>query len=642
MATELGIKKPNKSSEKRRIRKKRRKVEKLSKGVHPAKKGRDPSLQGEGRNQVEALEDNENITGLSIEYISAPRDFSLEVNQANGTSTIENGVEPEKDVKPDLDPDEEMGSYGGLGLGAGAGVGSVDAEPVVGSANKDFEGEFNRIFDHFVAAESLLGSQVNISSKVEKREGDGEKIDDDSDNDMKDSDDGSDLDEDGISKKKRKLRDRLKIAELKQICSRPEVVEVWDVTATDPKILVFLKAYRNSVPVPRHWSQKRKYLQGKRGIEKPPFKLPDFIEATGISMMRQAYQEKEEAKKLKQKQRDRMQPKLGKMDIDYTILHDAFFKYQTKPSLTRMGDLYYEGKEFEARVKDIKPGVLSVELQKALGMSDGAPPPWLINMQRYGPPPSYPSLKISGLNAPIPPGTSFGYHPGGWGKPPVDEEGKPLYGDVFGQYEIHSDSDIGVDKMSRWGDLDSDAEESSEEEEVDEDASEGQSAMDEDAITTGTESVASGFASSLPSGVETPDMIDLRKVDRKQKQLYTVLEQKQAAVGQTNVMGSDHVYVLPGAENALKEKWPVGPTDKKRLEGLPKMGNADVDITLDPEELEGLDEAAIKSLYEQKLTEARDLNQKDDFSDMVAAKAREQKRKIAARETAKKKETFKF
>ena len=29
-------------------------------------------------------------------------------------------------------------------------------------------------------------------------------------------------------------------------------------------------------------------------------------------------------------------------------------------------------------------------------------------------------------------GCSFGYHAGGWGKPPVDENGKPLYGDVFG------------------------------------------------------------------------------------------------------------------------------------------------------------------------------------------------------------------
>jgi hypothetical protein len=45
----------------------------------------------------------------------------------------------------------------------------------------------------------------------------------------------------------------------------------------------------------------------------------------------------------------------------------------------------------------------------------------VIFSQRYGPPPSYPHLKIPGLNAPIPPGASFGYHPGGWGKPPVDE-----------------------------------------------------------------------------------------------------------------------------------------------------------------------------------------------------------------------------
>jgi len=29
-------------------------------------------------------------------------------------------------------------------------------------------------------------------------------------------------------------------------------------------------------------------------------------------------------------------------------------------------------------------------------------------------------------------GCAFGYHAGGWGKPPVDESGKPLYGDVFG------------------------------------------------------------------------------------------------------------------------------------------------------------------------------------------------------------------
>ena len=62
-------------------------------------------------------------------------------------------------------------------------------------------------------------------------------------------------------------------------------------------------------------------------------------------------QEKEADKKTKQKQRDRMQPKMGKLDIDYQVLHDAFFKFQQKPALSTMGDLYYEGKEFEAKVR---------------------------------------------------------------------------------------------------------------------------------------------------------------------------------------------------------------------------------------------------------------------------------------------------
>ncbi len=79
-----------------------------------------------------------------------------------------------------------------------------------------------------------------------------------------------------------------------------------------------------------------------------------------------------------------------------------------------------------------KPGVLSEELKIALNIPTLAPPPWLINMQRYGPPPSYPQLKIPGLNAPIPEGAQWGFHPGGWGKPPCDEYNRPLYGDVFG------------------------------------------------------------------------------------------------------------------------------------------------------------------------------------------------------------------
>ena len=84
------------------------------------------------------------------------------------------------------------------------------------------------------------------------------------------------------------------------------------------------------------------YLQGKRGVEKPPFDLPEFIKATGIMEMRQALEEKEDSKSLKQKTRERVRPKMGKLTIDYQKLHDAFFRWQTKPRMTIHGDLYYE------------------------------------------------------------------------------------------------------------------------------------------------------------------------------------------------------------------------------------------------------------------------------------------------------------
>lgn len=64
------------------------------------------------------------------------------------------------------------------------------------------------------------------------------------------------------------------------------------------------------------------------------------------------------------------------------------FRWQTKPRMTIHGDLYYEGKEFETRLKEKKPGDLSEELRTALGMPIGPnchkiPPPWLIAQQRF-------------------------------------------------------------------------------------------------------------------------------------------------------------------------------------------------------------------------------------------------------------------
>jgi hypothetical protein len=36
----------------------------------------------------------------------------------------------------------------------------------------------------------------------------------------------------------------------------------------------------------------------------------------------------------------------------------------------------------------------------------------------------------------------WGFHPGGWGKPPLDEYNRPLYGDVFGVLPKVTDTNV--------------------------------------------------------------------------------------------------------------------------------------------------------------------------------------------------------
>ncbi|EDW54090.1 GM18174 [Drosophila sechellia] len=469
------------------------------------------------------------------------------------------------------------------------------------------------------------------------------------DKQLEDEDDDGDDDEERkedkekLSKRKLKKLTRLSVAELKQLVSRPDVVEMHDVTARDPKLLVQLKAYRNTVQVPRHWCFKRKYLQGKRGIEKPPFDLPAFIKKTGIMEMRESLQEREDAKTLKAKMRERVRPKMGKIDIDYQKLHDAFFKWQTKPRMTIHGDLYYEGKEFETRLKEKKPGDLSEELRIALGMPVGPnshkiPPPWLIAQQRYGPPPSYPNLKIPGLNAPIPEGTSFGYHAGGWGKPPVDENGKPLYGDVFGTNLL--DLDNGVDEAdierNQWGELESESEESSEEEEEDgEDLGDQQ---DETGLVTPVEGlVTPSGLTSVPAGMETPENIELRKKkieaemeDNETPVLYQVLPEKRTDRIGASMMGSTHVYDVSGS--GANKQPPVRSTTDR--EGI-------VELALDPSELD-LDNDAMAQRYEQQMREQQNHLQKEDLSDMLAEHVARQKSKRKRQQTDPAKTTKKY
>ncbi|KAJ4410933.1 hypothetical protein N0V82_009123 [Gnomoniopsis sp. IMI 355080] len=455
-----------------------------------------------------------------------------------------------------------------------------------------------------------------------------------------------DEDEDGqpkLSKKKRKKLNKLSIAELKALVRNPEVVEWQDPSSTDPRLLVQIKAQRNVVPVPGHWSLKREYLSSKRGIEKPPFKLPKFISDTGITEMRDAVLEKAAEQTLKQKQRERVSGKTGKLDIDYQKLYDAFFRFQTKPDLTRFGDLYHEGKEWEADYRYFKPGEVSDSLREALGMQPGFPPPWLLQQQRVGPPPSYPLLKIPGLNAPLPPGASWGFGPGQWGKPPVDEYNRPIYGgDIFGvtagvptgQTQAVQSQAVPIDRTV-WGELkppeEDEEEEESEEEEEDED--EDDTEVPGGLQTPGGLETPGGFVSSVPteyngaSGVESSmaGEFDLRKQRRgyeteessgAPRSAYQVIPERQARA--EGFFGSDRVYDLS------KNKPVLGQEDDSRKRKKP----GDIDVALDPEALashDGISKEELKRRYEEGRKEdgvGKQWEYSDDLSDMIAQESR--------------------
>jgi splicing factor 3B subunit 2 len=439
------------------------------------------------------------------------------------------------------------------------------------------------------ALDAVRRFQARATSILQKSESstDNENINADNDQNDEDNDDKNHA----IVLSKRKLREvtRPSVAQLKRQVQRPDLVEAHDITAADPIFLIQLKSIPNTVPVPRHWGRKRKYLQGKRigGQQTHTYQLPKFLVNTGIAELRDTVMESEKEMSAKQKNRARVQVKLGAIDIDYRTLHDAFFKHQTKPNnLTKFGDVYYEGKEFEMKSRSKQIGQpLSKALQMALGMSNAmlVPPPWLINMQRYGPPPSYPNLRIPGLNAPLPDAScQYGYHPNGWGKPPIDIYGRPLYGgnpfDPPGSSASTGTNTIGdpavgdlvtsdgktIAKGSFWGELPTGVvqaavdESSDDDDDDDEDdnmeessVEEGETALDGD--NEGMEStlpppsipISTGPVDLRKSGLDTPLSIAATSSVAPPQQLYRVIEQKQATIDPRAVFASEMVYAIP-------------------------------------------------------------------------------------------------
>lgn len=379
----------------------------------------------------------------------------------------------------------------------------LHGESVVPDAYREFENVLKR----FTMTTGDADADVGVEAEPSPTDHENNKTTDEED----DEDENEDI---ALSNKQKRKQNRVGLAALKQFAKHPEVVEWEDVTAQDPQLLVQLKSLRHSVPVPRHWCQKRKYLSGKRGYVKPPFELPAFIRDTGITEMRDTMRNQDATKRIKVKAREKMHPKLGRLTVDYERLYDAFFKYQTKPPLSAHGDLYFEGREFAGAitggVNERKPGILSEELRAALGMTSHVmPTPWLHAMQKYGPPPAYPHMRIPGLNAPIPDGAQWGYHPGGWGKPPVDNFMRDL--------PVASDDPVQLMLLNPiernlWGELEPDEEAPEEEEQPPEGYEEGDGIVainDEDAdhfVALSRSNSTSSKRTADPESASAPDL----------------------------------------------------------------------------------------------------------------------------------------
>src|SRR5205814_1314925 len=184
--------------------------------------------------------------------------------------------------------------------------------------------QFRKVFNRF-AVDEEANDQLNKEAP-----GKGEiYYSDDDDVPMADDDD---IQMAAMSRKRARKLNRPSIAQLKQAVEKPEIVEWNDRDAADPTLLIHLRGYRNMIRVPDHWGAKRDYLASKRGVAKQPYELPAFIRDTGIQEMRNPYDAQQSS--LRQKMRERVQGKLGKLDVDYQKLHDAFFRYQTKPPLS--------------------------------------------------------------------------------------------------------------------------------------------------------------------------------------------------------------------------------------------------------------------------------------------------------------------
>ena len=177
---------------------------------------------------------------VEIEYVAEPLSSFSETDIG-----IDIGRSSELKVENDADADADNGN--------GTGTGGEPQDNDIAAVLRRF---------HARASSALVSDDDEKETGKDGKDGKDADVETGADED-EDEDDIDSM----LSNRKLREINRPTVAALKNRVERADLVEAHDVTSRDPDFLLFLKAVPSTVPVPRHWGRKRKYLQGKVRLE---------------------------------------------------------------------------------------------------------------------------------------------------------------------------------------------------------------------------------------------------------------------------------------------------------------------------------------------------------------------------------------
>lgn len=224
-----------------------------------------------------------------------------------------------------------------------------------------------------------------------------------------------------------KKRRKYSMEELKRVLQQRlgiSGVELWESVdmhtgnAPHPVFLSQLQSVRRSVPVPFHWTQLSVFLS--KQLDRPESNVvPEAVEDTNVRQIRKN--------------------KISSVNVasfaQCFVTANPLVLKGFSADLTVHGQVFYSNMWRAPRKH--QPGTLSRNLRQALGMDQTSALPWLHEMQAVEElPPSRATMTVPGMNAPIPPGGSWGRADGQWGNPPRDAAGNYLYPSIRGDVKV--------------------------------------------------------------------------------------------------------------------------------------------------------------------------------------------------------------